>query len=668
MNIGAFLCRAALLAVLPSGIVFAQVPQFQPPNPDELKMTADPKAPGASAIYLDLQETVDDNLHARTYYARIKVLTEKGKEWATVEVGHDTADVISAIKARTIHADGTIIPLEGKPADLLMVKSGDTTIKKTVFTMPSVEVGSILEYRYDIDYPEYRVSSPLWEIQRPIYVRKAHYSFTPFKAFLSGIQNDTGMSIMDTRTGEANNNLLWTGKLPPGVSVKTIGFGTLTVDVADVPAAPEEDWMPPLNSFLYREYFFYSGKKSAKQFWDDDAKAWSKEVDRFADDSPPLRAAVEKIVASGDTELAKAKKLFDAVQALENTDYTRTKTESERKVLGQKQAQKAEDVWAQKSGDSEQIAMLYLAMLRSAGLKAYALKVVDRRRNVFDQALLSDRQFDDTIVDLVSGGQEILLDPGEKMCPFKQLSWHHALAGAMRQSPSGPGLIVTADLDHVQNTTLRSGEVTVQPSGVITGVLTVKMTGQEALRWRQTALRNDEAELMKEFDRELGGIVPDGVSAHVSRFVGLETPDDNLVAVVTLGGSIGAPTSKRLILPGFFFESRSNEPFVKQEKRQSPVDMRWGSKDTEQITYHLPGGMTVEGAPVNATEIWGTHGRFIVRAIPSPGQIIVARQVERSLSQVPADQYQDLRGFYQKVAASDQQQLVLHISQEGTVQ
>jgi hypothetical protein len=307
-------------------------------------------------------------------------------------------------------------------------------------------------------------------------------------------------------------------------------------------------------------------------------------------------------------------------------------------------------------------------MLRAAGLKAYALKVVDRERNVFDPALLSLDQFDDTIVDLVSNGQDLLLDPGEKMCAFKQLSWHHALAGAMRQSPNGPGLVSTPDLDHLLNTTLRIGQVTIQPGGAITGLLLVKMTGQEALRWRQFALRNDEEELKKEFDRELSGLVPQGANAHVTGFAGLDAPDAELVATVTLGGSLGAPTAKRLMLPGFLFESRSIEPFVKEEKRQEPIDMRYGGKVTEQITYHLPEGMTVEGAPADAVESWGTHARFVVRTVPSPGQIVVARQVERAPSVIQADQYQDLRGFYQKIATSDQQQLVLRAAQERTGQ
>ena len=45
-----------ILAVCSSSRLFAQ---FQPPTSDELKMTADPKAPGAEAVYLNVSE-VDD--------------------------------------------------------------------------------------------------------------------------------------------------------------------------------------------------------------------------------------------------------------------------------------------------------------------------------------------------------------------------------------------------------------------------------------------------------------------------------------------------------------------------------------------------------------------------------------------------------------------------------
>jgi len=638
--------------------------QFQQPTDEELKMTADPKAPGAAAVYLNVEEIANDPLHYETFYARIKVLTEKGKELATVEVPYLQSNFqITDIKARTIHADGTIIPLVGKPSDLLISKTKTKTgenfqVDKKVFTLPSVEVGSILEYRYELRYDDEHFSSPSWEIQRPYFVHKAHYLFTPFKAFLPGGQNTTG-SYMEDEHGRVINTLIWWPRLPTGVSVKTDIAGHYSVDIADVPPSPDEEWMPPIQSLLYKVIFYYKSASDAKDFWVTEAKLWSKDVNRFADPSKPIHEAVDGLIAPADSDLDKAKKLYKAVQALENTDYSRHKSDAEMKQLNLKAAKRAEDTWTQKSGSSEDIAQLYLAMLRAAGLTAYAFKVVARNQGVFDITYLTLDQLDDTIIVLNTGGKEVFLDPGEKMCPFQTVNWRHSDAGGIRQSEKGPAADMSPVQAYPENKTLRIADVALDSHGAVTANFRVVMTGQEALRWRQAALRNDEDEVKKQFDRWLESMVPEGIEAHVDHFLALDDPDSNLIAEVKAQGNLGTATSKRLMLPGYFFETRGTHPFVAQDKRQEPVDMQYGDVVTDQVTYHLPPGFTVEGAPQDAKIAWPEHALLIDKAVPAPGQIVIVRSLAHAFTLAKPEEYQDLRGFYQKVAAADQQQLIL---------
>src|SRR5437764_5406105 len=99
----------AALTLSLSPCVLSQT-QFKQPAPGELTMTADPKAPDADAVYLNLEEISNDPLHYQSFYARIKVLTEKGKDLATVEVPYLRGDSkVTEVKGRTIHADGQII-------------------------------------------------------------------------------------------------------------------------------------------------------------------------------------------------------------------------------------------------------------------------------------------------------------------------------------------------------------------------------------------------------------------------------------------------------------------------------------------------------------------------------------------------------------------------------
>jgi hypothetical protein len=636
--------------------------QFQQPTDEELKMTADPKAPGAAAVYLNVEEVTDDLLHFHSFYARIKVLQEKGKELATVQISYERGDTkVTDIKARTIHSDGTVIPLDVKPEDLLSSKNGDKQFGRMVFTLPSVEVGSILEYRYQVRYDDNQVSSPFWHIQRPYFVHKAHYAFTPFKAFLQGSQNATSTNVVDEK-GRVANSLIWWPILPPGAALKTDSIGRKSLDLTDIPPIPDEEWMPPIQSILYKVMFYYKNAYNAQDFWVSEAKQWSKDVDHFSEQSKPIHEAVSGLIAPGDTDLDKAKKIYKAVQALDNTDYSRKKQASELRELKLKVAKRAEDTWTQKSGSSEDIALLYLAMVRAAGITAYAMKVVDRNRGTFDPSFLSIDQLDTTIVILNLNGNGIPVDPGEKMCPFQTLNWRHSGASGIRQSADGPTLSMTPAQSYTANAILRTGELNIDSHGGVTGRLQFTMNGQEALRWRQSALENDLDEVKKQFDRTLESSVPEGVTAHIDHFLALDDPDSNLLAIVKVEGTLGTATSKRLLLPGFFFETRGHQPFVDEVKRLEPVDMRYGEKIADAILYNLPPGVVVEGAPEPANNLWQGHAAHIVKTVTAPGQITIARTLARGFTQAKPEEYQDLRGFYQKVAAADQQQLVLTLA------
>ncbi len=629
-----------LLAAVAPAVACAQ---FQPINPDDLKMTSDPKAPGADAEYLYFEEVDNDAIHSQNYYARIKVFTEKGKEAATVELPYWGEEFsISSVSGRTIHADGTVVPLTVKPEDLTVAKTGEAQIEKKVFTLPSVEVGSVLEYEYQLNFKAqfYWHLSPEWEVQRRYFVRKAHYLFTPTQML----------------------NLVWWANLPPGASVKADASGRYFLDLTEIPPTPDEEWMPPIDSFLCRVRFYYRGPGDPlvpEDYWKAQAKLWSKDIDHFAEPNKNIRDAVAGLIAPSDSDLVKAQKLYAAVEALDNTSFSRQKTESERQELKLKPEKHAADTWTQKSGNSNEIALLYLAMLRAAGLTAYAMSIVDRDRGVFDPSYMTLEQLDHALVILSTGGKELLLDPGEKMCPFATVSWKHSGAEGLRQSADGPARAETPSQVFGANTIKRAGEIDVDPQGGVSGTLQFVMTGQEALLWRQRALEVDASELKKQFDRDLEKIAPEGVEAHVDHFLGLDEPDRILMAFVQVKGTLGTATPKRLILPGLFFETRGGEPFVSQEKRLEPVDMQYARQIADQLTYDLPAGMTVEGAPQDAKISWEGHAVYVVKTKTEPGKITVARLLANAFTLAKPEEYQDLRGFYQKVAVADQGQLVL---------
>ncbi|HKF47929.1 MAG TPA: DUF3857 domain-containing protein [Terracidiphilus sp.] len=622
--------------------------QFQEPTKEELQMTSDPKAPGAAAVYLYREETVDDNHHFHTYYVRIKVLTDKGKDLATQSIPYEKGPFkVLGIHGRTIHPDGTVFPLTTKPSDLVDVKVQGYQRNRMVFTLPDVDVGSILEYRLEVQYDDNIVMEPDWDVQQKYFVRKAHYFYYP----------STSGGVVNSR-GEPMDRLMYFAS-DPHVAVVRDAANHYSVDATDIPAIPDEDWMPPLNSLIWRVHFYYTHATSGAEFWQAEAKHWEKDTDKFANPAKSLKDAAAGIVAAGDNDDAKSRKLYDAVQKLDNTDFGRAKSEAELKKEKIKPAKDAEGVWKQKSGSSDQLALLYVALARAAGLTAYAMEVVDRNRAVFDSSLLSMGQLDDYIAVVVVGGKEVFLDPGQKMCPYGLLAWRHTVAAGMREGPKGVALEGTPGNSYTQNTMDREAMLEVAADGSVTGSIRIVMSGQRALHWRQVAITNDDGEVKKQFNEWLKDVVPDGVQVDFDHFLALEDFNANLVGIVKVTGQLATATGKRYFLPGQFFASHSTHPFVAQDHRAIPVDVHYPEKISDDATYNLPEGFAVDSMPQADVVPWGGNAQLRVTSKSEGKSVEIQRVLEYNYTLLQAKDYSGLHDFYQQVATADQQQIVL---------
>ena len=638
-----------LLAMASPALLHAQ---FQQPTAEELKMTADPKAPGAAAVYLYREDVTDDPDNLHSYYDRIKVLTEKGKELATVRIPYEHGvERVTEIRGRTIHADGTIIPFKSKPSDLMDFKGKNLEVNTLTFTLPSAEVGSILEYRLEFSLPVNRVSEPTWNIQQGYFVHKEHFGFTHAVSGINYVKNSQGRPL---------DRLLYSSRLPQGAKVVFDRDKALfSIDLTDVPPVPEEDWMPPINTLNWRVEFYYTDTESGAKFWEDAGKRWAKEALEFTGPSGFLAKAVAGIVAPTDTDEQKAQRIYAAVEKLDNTDFSREKSEVERKREKLKAVHRAEDVWKQQSGSGNELALLYVALARTVGLKVWPVQVVNRNRAIFDLRYLSLSQLDDYLVVSNIGGREVYLDPGQRMCPYGTLHWKHTFASGFRLTGSGAVHAITPGSGSESEIVQRVADLTVDEQGNLKGTARFTMAGQEALHWRQLALENDQEEVKKQFIESLRDDLPDGVNADFDHFLALDDYTANLIGIVRISGSLGTATGKRFFLPGLFFESQAKHPFVAQDKRLTPIDLHYARTEQDDVTYHLPSGFNVESVPKTADLSWPGYAALRINSSVDNGSVKVVRSFARNFALLDPKVYNDLHDFYLKVAAADQQQLVL---------
>src|SRR5947209_1846760 len=150
-------CLMLLGCVLFAAVSFAQIKEDWLPITDQDKNYKEvPGKPGASAVRLYYAHSIDDNAQTEFFYERIKILNDKGKERADVKVPVFSDDfafsTLSELKARTIRPDGKIVEFNDKVYNSVIFKGQGLRVFAKAFTMPEVSVGSIIEYKYHLNF------------------------------------------------------------------------------------------------------------------------------------------------------------------------------------------------------------------------------------------------------------------------------------------------------------------------------------------------------------------------------------------------------------------------------------------------------------------------------------------------------------------------------------
>jgi hypothetical protein len=574
---------------------------------------------------------------------------------------------IGALEGRVTHSDGTVVPLVGKPSELLKVARGPRG-SETTFTMPDVEVGSVIEYRYQVRYDRF-LTAPGWDLQKQYFVHKEHFVFRPSMQFLP--QDVTGVGVGDALLKDSHENILTDIRfkpiLPSGKTVIKDAMGNYVVDLSDVPALPQEPFAPPLNSESYRVDFFYTYTPDVKDYWQKQMGYWTKEVNQYTSSTGAIQNAVKEFVSPSDTPREKAKKLYEVVQKIENTDPSpdgAPLTGSEYIPRG-----KVDSVLINRKGSSNQIALLYLALVHAAGLSARPERIASRSLHIFSAQYMDNVQLDTVLVALNIDGKEIVLDPGTRMAPFETLHWAHAGAGGVAMDASNKAEIIVTPLQkNTDNSILHVGTLNVSPQGAVSGTLKVAFIGQQAIELRQLGLKSGTEAVKAEINKVIAQQVPVDIHASVDHIAYLDDPSRQLLAVIPVSGSFSRNADGHIVLPRMFFEAQEKNPFPEESSRELPIDMRYPAQEQEQITYVLPAGFSLDGTPEDANLKWQDNAAFQLRTKIEGNSVTDARILARGFTLLDAKDYEELRNFYQKVIAADQRPLVLSASQASKVQ
>jgi len=622
--------------------------EWLPISPEELKMTGLAQAPGAPAVILYRQVDRDDsNIHTphEYNYVREKIFTEEGRKYADAEIEFvkDEYNIVN-IRARTIHPDGSIVNFDGKVYEKEIVKGRNLKVLAKTFTLSDVQPGSIIEYHYMIDFKENYAFDAYWILSSDLYTKEAKFTLKPFNRF--GLR------------------WTWPNGLPAGAPPPVQGNGTsplIHMEANNIPAFQIEDDMPPEDSMKFRVDFNYSEgpvETDPDRFWKKEGKKQNDRVESFVGKKKAMEEAVGAIVAANDTPEVKLQKIYARVQKIRNTSYEVQKTEQELKRAQEKGASNAEDVWNRGYGDREQITLLFLGLVRAAGLDAAAARISTREDHFFSKNIMRERDLHTYVVIVKVNGKDVYFDPGSAFTPYGMLPWAETMSSGLKLDKDGGTWITTSIPECGDSRIERKADLKLTQEGSLEGKLKVTYSGLEAASRRVEERNQDDTTRKKLLEDQVKYSVPAAIEVELTNKPDWSTADSNLVAEFDLKvpGWVSGAGSHALLPVGIF--GGPEKHLYEHTTRVHPLYFHYMSEKVDDVTIELPLGWKVSNMPKPGDK----DARLLVytmKADEKNGTLHIERRLKNELVILEPKYYPTVRSFYESVRTGDEEQIVL---------
>ena len=662
---GLALSAALFILVVPRAMRAAD--EWLPISPEDLALKDNPKSPGADAMIL-YRNTVFDGEYpdskgeSEEDYFRIKIFTTEGKRYANVKVAYYSGDtnewdswlstgggwVIADVRGRTIHPDGSITKFDGKVYDEMAEKINGVKFRAASFTLPDVQPGSIIEYKYRNQAEAYWTHSEVWNVSAELYTREAHFKFIPTAEWTGFISHYRVHGIPAESRPKCDT-----------------GFNHACVmDVHDIPGVIEEELMPPQRAVDSTVEWYYLDEsapdtETPEHYWNRLGKKWDGELDRFADKKKAMNGELSRILSPGDSPDVKLQKIYARVQTIRYLDLQESKLTNPAKMekLKSKFPGNAEDVLKKEYASDHEIDGLFVALLRTAGFEATDIPIAPRNVDFFTPQRQDDTQLIADVVWVRAGSKEYYLDPGARYYPFGLLPWYATQTSGIRASKNGGTIVQTPALNTTDAMLVRNADLTVDASGNISGKLQMDFTGEEGAVRRTDHHKDDEAARKKSLEEEIKGWLPADATFELTS---IEHWDDTAAPLRVEGTvklpSLGTAAGRRILLPADLFPAMYSQAF-RSEKRINDVNFPFPYEEVDDLKIHAPVGYKIEAMP-DAKKIDVGAAKYDLSAVQQNDTLEVKRHLVFNGVAFPKAAYPALREFFGAVKTYDSTQII----------
>lgn len=588
----------AIACVFLSVSTFAQYKEWRPIAPEDIAAKSPIVESDADAEALFWEQSIDDSDAFELdiwHYVRVKVFTERGREkYSKFDIPFARGTKIKNLSARVIKTDGSMVEIGEKDIfEREIIKAGGVKVKAKSFAVPNLEPGVIVEYKFKESIDDAGASGMRLQLQRDLPVRRLSYLYKPF----DGDPLFQAYNVKD-------------------VKFNKVAKGFWTLDRANVPAFKEEPRMPPENTV--RPWILLTSKRreatsisafsisyvdidpsNRDKYWAAVAGKKASTIQFILKPNKDITATARQIVAGASNDDEMLRRLYDYCQReIKNTYYDPKITAEERKQMPQVKA--VADILKRKSAPLPgYIDWLFASLAGSLGMEVRLTFTGNRSENFFEPNMTNERLLHLSAIAVRSGAGYKFFNPGDPFVPYGMMPWHDEDSWALLVGPDNFLWSETSNSNPAANMYKRSADLKLKDDGTLEGDVTIEMTGQPAITYRQSNY-DEAADKLSESLRE-------SVKARFSTSEVTNLSVENVLDTtkplihryrITIPG-YAQKTGKRLFLqPGFF--EYSPTPVFSSSSRKYSVFFPYGWSEADDVKITLPSGYQLDNADTPA--------------------------------------------------------------------
>jgi hypothetical protein len=581
-----------------------------------------------------------------TEHGIIKIFSDTDQRYSRQSLPFNNSVEIISIKARTINEEGEEILLDkNQIAEKSMFSEyalySDAKVKE--FNFPRVKKNSLVQYEYTL-----LLKSQLfwhdWFFQDEIPVIYSKYILEIPKdfEFKFKVVNDQIEPQIEFSHGGKKLIFTWEAK--------------------DKKALKKETFMPPLSEVASRltfspAAFTMDGKIYPSKTWDDVAR-WYRELSSesmIGDEK--IRDLAFTLTSNLNSKRKKVKAIYQWVQ--DHIRYVLVTIGT-----GAFKPHACQEVLDYKYGDCKDMSSFLIALLKSIEIEAFPTLISTKGHRRVLTDMPRPRQFDHVMVVVPLDGEYLWLDPACRNCKFGQLPFEDQGATALIVESHRGELVTSPESPFDENFSQTSWEIKLNPDQSATGKVVIKAEGQEDLAFKASLLELKPTKRKNALLDFVSFWFMD-VDLNRGKFENLEEKDSDIYIDGDFTAKrLGTETGGKLFLPVNFTTQRNISQSFPKKERDFPLLFDYKFSITDEIKIEILNQFEIEFLPPNIF-LDENFGSFESSYEMVDNKIYHKRVFERKEIFIPIEQYDQLKGFYDRVAKEDNQKIILKIPPEA---